>query len=83
MALLLTLLVASTTDPKPILAYVDPGSGYLIWQIVAAAGVGCLFFVQKTFKRLARRSKSKKTARKKPALVKKAKIAAPKSRRAG
>jgi hypothetical protein len=29
------------------LAYVDPGSGLLVWQLIAASVVGCLFYVKK------------------------------------
>ena len=28
-------------------AYIDPGSGLLIWQMVIAAAVGCLFYLKK------------------------------------
>jgi hypothetical protein len=28
-------------------AYVDPGSGLLLWQLLAAAGVGALFYFKK------------------------------------
>jgi len=28
-------------------AYVDPGSGLLVWQTVIAACVGCLFYLKK------------------------------------
>lgn len=31
-----------------ILAYVDPGSGLLIWQAVVAAVIGVLFYLKKT-----------------------------------
>jgi hypothetical protein len=29
------------------LAYIDPGSGILLWQLIAAAMVGCLFYLKK------------------------------------
>jgi hypothetical protein len=29
------------------LAYIDPGSGLLVWQMIAAAVVGCLFYLKK------------------------------------
>jgi len=32
---------------KTILAYIDPGTGALLWQMVIAAAVGCLFYVKK------------------------------------
>jgi len=31
-----------------IIAYVDPGSGLLIWQILVAAVVGCAFYLKKS-----------------------------------
>jgi hypothetical protein len=33
-----------------ILAYVDPGSGALIWQMLAAAAVGVLFYFRSFFR---------------------------------
>ena len=32
----------------PTLAYVDPGSGLLIWQAVLAVMLGFVFFLKKT-----------------------------------
>ena len=29
------------------LAYIDPGSGLLAWQVIVAAFVGCLFYLKK------------------------------------
>lgn len=29
------------------LAYVDPGSGAMLWQVLLAAGFGALFYVRK------------------------------------
>jgi hypothetical protein len=29
---------------RPALAYADPGSGALLWQILAGGVVGCLFY---------------------------------------
>jgi hypothetical protein len=29
------------------LAYIDPGSGFLAWQVIVAAFVGCLFYLKK------------------------------------
>jgi hypothetical protein len=31
-----------------LFAYIDPGSGQLLWQLVAAAGVGILFYIKKS-----------------------------------
>ena len=28
------------------LAYVDPGSGHLLWQMLVAAAVGALFYIR-------------------------------------
>ena len=46
-----------------LLAYVDPGSGLLIWQLLASAVVGWFFyfkktreFIRKQLRRLLRRS---------------------------
>ena len=36
----------------PLQAYTDPGSGALIWQIVGAFFVGCLYQVRKFLLRL-------------------------------
>lgn len=35
-------------------AYVDPGSGLLLWQLLAAACVGALFYIKKCRDFLAR-----------------------------
>lgn len=35
-----------------ILGYVDPGSGALIWQMLAAAAVGVLFYFRSFFRRI-------------------------------
>jgi|WetSurMetagenome_2_1015567.scaffolds.fasta_scaffold960553_2 hypothetical protein len=37
-----------------LFAYVDPGSGALIWQAIVAGAIGCLFYVRKTRDFLAR-----------------------------
>jgi hypothetical protein len=33
--------------PRPAHAYVDPGSGAMIWQIAAATVIGSLFYVRR------------------------------------
>jgi len=33
--------------PMHYLAYIDPGSGLLLWQMITAAVVGCLFYFKK------------------------------------
>ena len=30
-------------------AYIDPGTGSMLWQVLFAAGVGSLFYVRKVF----------------------------------
>jgi len=47
-SLSIALLLMAT--PQPAHAYVDPGSGAMIWQILAAAVIGSLFYVRKVFK---------------------------------
>ena len=42
--ILFLLLVATTT---PAYAYSDPGSGLMLFQLLGAAIVGCLFYVKK------------------------------------
>jgi hypothetical protein len=42
--LLLALLVVAE---RPAKAYTDPGTGALIWQMVAAAFVGVVFYLRK------------------------------------
>jgi len=31
-----------------LFAYIDPGSGLLVWQMVGAAFIGALFYLKKT-----------------------------------
>jgi hypothetical protein len=33
--------------PRPAHAYVDPGSGAMLWQLAAAAVVGSMFYVRR------------------------------------
>ena len=35
--------------PRPAAAYVDPGSGAMLWQVAAAAVIGSLFYVRRGF----------------------------------
>lgn len=37
-----------------IIAYVDPGSGALIWQMLAAAAVGVVFYFRSFFRGIGR-----------------------------
>jgi hypothetical protein len=45
--LLVILLFALVAAEAPLKAYTDPGSGIMIWQILAAGAVGMLFQVRK------------------------------------
>lgn len=42
------------------LAYVDPGSGMLIWQSITASVIGAGFYFRRFFLKLMRRSESQK-----------------------
>ena len=44
---LLTLLLLFFLFEQPVYAYVDPGAGSLLWQIVVAGFVGVLFYVRR------------------------------------
>ena len=51
-----------------LLAYIDPGTGLLIWQSIVAAFVGAVFYFKKTrdwivkqFRRLFRRGTTEET----------------------
>ncbi len=51
-----------------LLAYIDPGTGLLIWQSIVAAFVGAVFYFKKTrdwivkqFRRLFRRGSAEET----------------------
>jgi hypothetical protein len=46
---LLTLTALLLATPKPAQAYVDPGSGAMLWQVAAAAVIGSLFYVRRVF----------------------------------
>jgi hypothetical protein len=47
--LALVLLAILLATPKPAHAYVDPGSGAMLWQIAAAGVIGSLFYVRRAF----------------------------------
>jgi len=49
--------LASFATERPLRAYVDPGSGTLIWQTMVASAVGAAFY----FRRLVSRFKSTPT----------------------
>ena len=44
--LLAAVLLAS---PRPAHAYVDPGSGTMLWQLAAAGVIGSLFYIRRAF----------------------------------
>jgi hypothetical protein len=41
------VLAALVLSTMPAYSYADPGSGILIYQMIAAAGVGALFYARK------------------------------------
>jgi hypothetical protein len=45
----LTLAALLLATPRPAHAYVDPGSGAMLWQLAAAAVIGSLFYVRRVF----------------------------------
>ena len=55
LAVLLLALIAAS--PRPAQAYVDPGSGALIWQVLVAGFVGVVFSVRKFIFRLRPRAR--------------------------
>lgn len=42
-----SLLIILLATPQPARAYVDPGTGSMLWQMAAAAVIGSLFYVKK------------------------------------
>jgi hypothetical protein len=51
-ALPFLLFVLLALAPSPAFAYIDPGTGSFLFQVVAAAVIGGLFFVRTSWKRL-------------------------------
>ncbi len=45
----------------PILAYIDPGTGSLIWQSITAALIGCSFYFRRFLNKVRKRAKGKRT----------------------
>ncbi|HEY7303734.1 MAG TPA: hypothetical protein VH601_06465 [Bryobacteraceae bacterium] len=45
----------------PIFAYIDPGTGSLIWQSVTAALIGCSFYFRRFLGRFRKKARSKRT----------------------
>lgn len=57
------LLLGILLLPDVAFGYIDPGAGYLIWQVVVGAFVGSFFFAKKIatgFQRVFRRSRTTK-----------------------
>ena len=50
-------LLALRGAEAPALAYVDPGSGTMLWQVVLAGIVGALFYFRSFLARLFSRSR--------------------------
>ena len=46
---LLSLVLILLAVPQKASAYVDPGSGAMLWQMAAAAVIGLLFYVKRIF----------------------------------
>jgi hypothetical protein len=44
---LFSLLLVLLAAPKMANAYVDPGSGAMLWQLAAATVIGCLFYLKR------------------------------------
>ena len=44
---LLTLVLLFLLFEQPVYAYVDPGAGSLLWQILVAGLVGVVFYVRR------------------------------------
>ena len=57
---LLMLLLLFFLFEEPVFAYVDPGAGSLLWQIVVAGFVGVLFYVRRLLGSLLARKKEGK-----------------------
>ncbi len=48
-AALLSLTLLTMAVPQKASAYVDPGTGAMLWQMAAAAVIGSLFYVRRIF----------------------------------
>jgi hypothetical protein len=51
-ARLLPALVLMALSAKEASAYTDPGSGALLWQMLVAGFVGCVFYLRKLLYRI-------------------------------
>jgi len=50
--LVLISLLVSLFLARPAFGYTDPGSGLLLWQILAAAAIGALFQFRRAWRKL-------------------------------
>ncbi len=41
------LFLLSFATERPAAAYADPGTGAMLWQLLAAAAVGAMFYLRK------------------------------------
>jgi hypothetical protein len=57
---LIILLLVFFLLEQPVHAYVDPGAGSLLWQLLVAAFVGVLFYLRRLLGGLVRRKKGDK-----------------------
>ncbi len=65
-ALWITALLLLLATPHMAFAYVDPGSGAMIWQVAAGLAVGSLFYIRRVVlkvKELVYRSKKQVTVK--------------------
>lgn len=55
-SLLVSALILSAPflilNAKPAYAYLDPGAGSLVWQIVIASGLSALYFIKTYWQRI-------------------------------
>ncbi len=50
--LLLLVLIALIVIPQSVSAYLDPGVGSMIWQLLVAVGLGALFTLKMYWQKL-------------------------------
>lgn len=64
--ILLGVFITGLLSPKPVFAYIDPGNGSYILQIVIASSMGLLFATKSYWKKLLNKAKDvfKKTKKK-------------------
>lgn len=59
--LIMILLISTLLEGKAY-AYIDPGTGSMLWQLLFAAGVGSLFYVRKAIGWVGRQRRRRKAA---------------------